>query len=64
MKMVIDTHLLLSLFICIVDDEAATDVESIVDCVASSVPSVFAFDTSIGNGRLDPLFAWFASPRH
>lgn len=60
-------HLLLSLFMFIVDDEAVTDVdESIVDCVASSAwpLSVLAFDTSIGNCRLDPVFALFASPRH
>lgn len=61
------SHLLLSLFMFMVDDEAATVVdESIVDCVASSAMplSVLAFDTSIGNWRLDPVFALFASPRH
>lgn len=60
------SHLLLSLFKLMVDDEAATVVESIVDCVASSARplSVLAFDTSIGNCRLDPVLALFASPQH
>lgn len=58
---------LLSLFMLMVDDEAVADVESMVDCVASSfVPlSVLAFTTSIGYCcRLDPLFELFESPRH